>query len=768
MHRLCSKTSVITLLLIIVASLFAVILIQNNFAASDIIVTNSNSLSASINPSGIIQLKLNQSQVFEANSSSKDIPITYKWTIESASIASASNQTNYLLITHENQAVFKLLTENLNFCSLRVTLNLKESSVNATVTIEQITLPSIKQANQQPINQPTSQPTTVPTPTQTQTPSENQDFNQNAPITNTNNQILNADLIVQNNAKFHYQVINSTDNSIITEYSSNSANLTLNQAIANGGVIAISSGNYTGSRLIVPSNTNIISSPDAIGIRYASIGDGARINERNFNAAFGGYQTGAYTVTTNVIDSATNTKCYLAFKPDNSIYYFSTNASYVLNNAASSGGGIFIAGNLTLNNPIILSVSRTSLYSDGTGVLTFNNINGIIITGTEVTISNLCLRQIDFARTRIAILCNGTNTKQVGYETFSNLKLWGWQTALFMKYTISTQANGIDTTFSLTGLHIWGQSTNNVFTNCQFSNYETSIPTVLIDRDDVLDISPEGNMISNSLIYGGNPAVYLRYAVASQISNSVVDGWNQQGVKIIGRQDNSLSDNWIGASPGSASSIAMEVSSGSTSIKGNTLSALNWTFYVHNSKNCLISGNNFISPANIDIYSVNNNGGSIANNNLLANSVMGIVTQNSYGFSVYSNTLTGKTTAINMITSDHNTVVSNIINETQQNGIILDGSSFNSIMANSISNSGQKSNNSYVDIWLVNNSTYNNVCDNIITAFGINRSAWGILESSPADDYNIYSGNAISGQISGAIGINGPDSVRGSNSPKIG
>jgi hypothetical protein len=321
MQSVRSKTSVITLLLIIAASLFAVILLQSNFAASDIILTNSNPFSVSINPSGTIQLQLNQSQVFVANSSREDIPMTYKWSLESSSIVSTANQTDYLLITHENQVVFKLLSDKLDIFWLRATVNSNDITANATVTIEYITSPPIKPTNQQTIVQPTTQPTTAPTPTQTHKPSEKQDNNQTKPTTTASNPFPNADLFVQNNAKLQYQVINSTDHSVIADDSSNSANLTLNKAIENGGTIAIMSGNYTGTQLIVPSNANIISSPDVIGINYASIENGAKINEPNFNAAFRGYQTGAYTVTTNATSSATSNSIYLAFKPDNSIYY---------------------------------------------------------------------------------------------------------------------------------------------------------------------------------------------------------------------------------------------------------------------------------------------------------------------------------------------------------------------------------------------------------------------------------------------------------------
>ena len=104
--------------------------------------------------------------------------------------------------------------------------------------------------------------------------------------------------------------------------------------------------------------------------------------------------------------------------------------------------------------------------------------------------------------------------------------------------------------------------------------------------------------------------------------------------------------------------------------------------------------------------------------------------------------------------------------EPKKKAIILDGSSYNSITANIISSNNQQANNSYADIWLLQNSTYNSVCNNIITSEGDSRSAWGILEGSLADDYNIYSGNTVSGQASGSIGIVGIHSLRSINNPQ--
>ena len=757
--------------LIVASSAIAYISLGSGLTSKETVIGLPQLFSVAIIPSGPVQLTTQQTQVFIANANSTDSSLNYSWSIENSQQSSVVNGTHYVLLTHDNQAVFKFLGSTVDFCWLNVEVNSTIATASsATVTIQYIN-PPVEAKNQQEaseqLNQQISTLTQTPIPAQTPIQTTNNYQNENTSI--FINSTSNAKFIIQPTAQGYYQVINGIEGNIVTEYSSTNANTTLNNAISGGGIIAIMSGDYSGAQLIVPPNANIIAEPDVTGIKYASIAIGARINEPAFNAAFGGYQAGDYTVTTNATSSATMKTLTLAFKPDNTVRFASTNASYVLNKLASIGGSIFVKGNLTLTSSIILSRSDTSLYSDGsTGLLYFSGVNGLNITGSGINVSNLDIRQGGYERTKTGITCSGTYNKTIGYQTLSNLNVWGWDTALSMIYTSSSQVSNIDTTFSYTGLKIQGQSVNNIFSDCLFSNFAKNQTTVLIQRDDNLDIYPEGNIISHSLIYGGNIGINLYYAFASQISDSIIDGWTDKGVMILGGQDISLSNNWIGCLPSSTNSIAVEASADSAKISGNNLFAFNWTIYLHSSSNFLIKDNNFKGSAIADIYSFNNNGGSIANNNFGAPSQAGILMQNSDGLSVYCNTFAGKGTAINMIASEHNSMVSNILNGTLQNGIILDGSSYNTFTGNSIYNSGQLKNNSYSDIWLVNNSTYNSVSVNAIVATGINKTAWGILESSLSDDYNMYSGNTVTGQVSGAIGIKGLHSLRGANIPTSG
>jgi hypothetical protein len=757
--------------LIVTSSAIAYISLGTGLTSKETTLGLPQSLSVSIIPSGPVQLATQQTQVFVANVSNTNSSLSYIWSIENSHQSSAVNGSDYILLTQDNQAVFEFLGSAVDFCWLRAEVNSTIATAGSAIVTIQYVNPPVEATNQQKaieqLNQQTLTLTQTPIPTQTPTQTTNNYQNVNTSI--FTNSTSNAKFIIQQTVLGYYQVIKGIDGSIVTEYSSTDANITLNRAISGGGTIAIMSGDYSGAQLIVPSNANIIAEPDVNGIIYASIGIGARINEPAFNDAFGGYQTGDYTVTSNVTSSATMKTLTLAFKPDNTVRFASTNASYVLNRLASLGGSIFVKGNLTLTSSIILSRSDTSLYSDGsTGLLYFCGVNGLNITGSGIIVSNLDIRQGGYERTKIGITCSGMYNKTIGYETLSNLNIWGWNTALSIMYTSSSQVSNIDTTFSYTGLKIQGQSVNNIFSDCLFSNFAKNQTTVLIQRDDSLDIYPEGNIISHSLIYGGDIAINLRYAFASQISDSIIDGWTDKGVIILGSQDTALSNNWIGCLPSSTNSIAVEVSADSAKISGNNLFAFNWTIYLHSSTNFLIKDNNFKGAAIADIYSINNNGGSIANNNFGAPSQTGILMQNSDGISIYSNTFTGKGTAIDIITSEHNSMVSNILNGTLQNGVILDESSYNTFTGNSIYNSGQLKNNSFSDIWLVNNSTYNSISVNTIVTTGINKTAWGILESSSSDDYNMYSGNNVTGQVSGAIGLKGLHSLRGANIPTSG
>src|SRR5665811_265806 len=203
-------------------------------------------------------------QIFTANTSDTNFAKTYDWSITNPTNKQYTNTTNYLLLTNENQAYFKFLDNSAEFYWLNVQANAGTIKGNSTVTIQY--------SNNQ---------------TKTNTQQEGIDHE------NT------ANYIIRPTGTGEYQVINGSYGTTIPALTSRNANTTLNNAIALGGIIAIKSGNYSGAELTVPSNVSIIAGPTVTGIKYASIANGARIDEPTFNQAFRSYAQDDYTIVAN-------------------------------------------------------------------------------------------------------------------------------------------------------------------------------------------------------------------------------------------------------------------------------------------------------------------------------------------------------------------------------------------------------------------------------------------------------------------------------------
>ena len=192
-----------------------------------------------------------------------------------------------------------------------------------------------------------------------------------------------ANVIVQADGSGWYRAINGITGSIIPNLLSTSANTTLNGALTIGGTIVVMDGSYSGAQLNVLSNVTLIAEPSVTGITYLSIADGARIDEPTFNACFGVYRSGSYTIVTGSSAVAGGSTWYLAFNPDNQVYWSSTNASSTINNALNNPDAgrtwqeqVLINGNMSLSAPIYVpsytyvevngTLTRTS-YPSGTG-----------------------------------------------------------------------------------------------------------------------------------------------------------------------------------------------------------------------------------------------------------------------------------------------------------------------------------------------------------------------------------------------------------------
>ena len=599
-----SKLFVMVLVgLLLIGSFIAYIGFQGGLSQRNTVLALPQSLSVSIAPSGPVQLTLNQTQVFVANVTNQDIPLSYAWSIENSSTGNfAVNGTNYLLLTHGNQAVFKFLEGNVDFCWLSVLVS-SSISGGATVTIQYVSSQPVKVTDQQGGDGQDNQ----------QAQTQNQNYFQSYYTNVYNNLVSTASYIVETDGKGGYQVINGTDGNIITDYTSTSANTTLNSAIASGGIIAIRSGNYSAAQLIVPANATIIAEPGVTGIKYASIADGARIDEPAFNSAFGGYSSGSYTIATNATSLATTDTWYLAFKPDNSIYWSSTNNSLIISNAVANRGLIIISGNMGTIANYIQIFDNTEIKGINNATITLAASNTFIFKGASpnnVQISNINFIALSSGRLAEPI---GIDLSVLGGTGASNVVI---RENGFYDFTSSY----IGTPSAIRGTYNTATIENNIFYNQINTSYVSNYPSSGVSSYPIYLF--QGNnvkIIHNNFTdqYDGNP-IYMYQTKNSIVDSNNIDGVNAsgsviEGICITGTQNIQLINNDI-TNCGVAGILIH-----SSSVNGQSLNTKVQGGYITNSL--------WISGAGIKLNSDDNTSsqGTIINSVHINNTNVGIV-----------------------------------------------------------------------------------------------------------------------------------------------
>src|SRR3989344_3045455 len=123
-------------------------------------------------------------------------------------------------------------------------------------------------------------------------------------------------------------------------------------------------------------------------------------------------------------------------------------------------------------------------------------------------------------------------------------------------------------------------------------------------------------------------------------------------------------------------------------------------------------------------------------------------------------------------TTINNVVTGNHIFGCGGHGIYLYGSSFNTITGNAIDNASRSTNNTSHSIYISNNgtvySTYNVISSNNCQSTQANKAAYHIREQSTSDDFNLAIANVCKDGVTGQIGLQGTNSVRGTNIPATG
>jgi len=284
------------------------------------------------------------------------------------------------------------------------------------------------------------------------------------------------------------------------------------------------------------------------------------------------------------------------------------------------------------------------------------------------------------------------------------------------------------------------------------------------------------------------------------IENMWLTGAKQDCLKVIAIEDSVIKNCYIYSNVGTA--IGLFTTSQYISIVGNVLvsnsygvydNACNYNtmtgnvvrnngygFYVSSGLRETITGNMIFTSTNYGVYLTGAQRVTVTGNNFYGDN-WSIVVGNSSNITKY-NVITGNVIAwptsqgialyYGSGTTISNVVSGNHIFGAGGHGIYVYASSYNTITGNAIDNASRGTNNTSHSIYLSNNgtiySTYNVISSNNLHATQANKSAYHIREQGTSDDYNLAIGNICKDAVTGQIGLQGTNSVRGTNIPATG
>ena len=213
---------------------------------------------------------------------------------------------------------------------------------------------------------------------------------------------------------------------------------------------------------------------------------------------------------------------------------------------------------------------------------------------------------------------------------------------------------------------------------------------------------------------------------------------------------------------------------------GNVSRSNGYGFYLSGAWRESITGNSIFTSTNYGVYIVGGQRNAVTGNHLYGDS-WGMIIGNSASITKY-NVISGNTIAwatsqgialyYGSGTTINNVITGNTIFGCGGHGIYLYGSSYNTVTGNAIDNASRTTNNTSHSIYLSNNgsvySTYNVISSNNCQATQANKAAYHIREQSTSDDFNLAIGNVCKDGVTGQIGLQGTNSVRGTNIPATG
>jgi hypothetical protein len=249
-----------------------------------------------------------------------------------------------------------------------------------------------------------------------------------------------------------------------------------------------------------------------------------------------------------------------------------TNAALIFQTCLDNGGTIVFNGAFPCSTSLNVTVPGTCL--SGTSILdklTFSGTNGLIVTAISVNIKNCTIENVVagvYPHTNTGISIDGTSSHFIYWSKIENVDLPGWLSSCYCSYIWESTFHQIKTDYSGNAVTIYGQSVNNFFTNCVFTNYAWDDPTVLITHDTDTGAQPEANNFNNCLMFGGTFGVEIIYGAYTQIgSGCVVDAWSTVGVYTYHGYNNSIANGvWVGSGYSSNICVKFEASTRSSCI----------------------------------------------------------------------------------------------------------------------------------------------------------------------------------------------------------
>lgn len=391
--------SLLSIFLIIIVALSSVVVYQNLVTPNSAEAKVPDVLGVTISPAGqSFQLGVNSSKTFIPQVSNGTGPFTYTWSI---------SPTGNFNLSINDEVVSLVNASTVEFSSASLTLEFPYAVENEFVQVA------------------------VSVVDATGTEGESYSIMVADPYTSPGYKfdasIATAAVVCRADGLGWYRAYDGLTGAKIAALDSTNPDTTLDGALLAyaGKTVYVDGGSWVGAVLAVPANTVLIADPSTTGIKYGSIGNGARIDEPNFNAAFGGYVGGTYSIVANQSSVASTTSLYFAFKPDNSIYWVSSNASYPAQTALNSKPNIkFAEGTFVVASAIAVP---SAAFIDGSGWQTMLSGDNIftVAAKTNWTIQNLYMHgSTTGGHTAISIAGASTGGRLLNCKTDNYIRSW--------------------------------------------------------------------------------------------------------------------------------------------------------------------------------------------------------------------------------------------------------------------------------------------------------------------------------------------------------